>query len=540
MHLSRLIAVLLLGICAAPVTAQVTVARDANLSVDVAPDGRIAIDLRGDIWVVPGGGGDAVAVTQGLRSAQRPRWSPDASQLVYQGTVEDKQGLWLYEFASNQSRHVSAESRIDLHPAWHPDGERIIYASAQNGTGFDLWESDIATGLHWRVSHRVGDETEPAWSATGRDLLYVHHANGTWALIMRRFGQGEEVLVRSTHRISAPSWRPDGSLVTYLQETGTATTLNMVILSQPRLIRPYANREDFHAAPVSWLDRQRMFYGANGYIRQREFDAWSSQPVDFRAVLKQVVAPTVQRERPTLQWIDEPSGGLVIRAARLFDGVTHGYQFDKDIVISGGRIASVEDRADRPGQIVIDLGDVAVVPGYIDADARLPAMLAASHGPDLLTMGMTTVVADATDARELNVLWSGKETPGPRLLSGPAWQIDPQPPAELDVTAAVTTSQSTGRTSGVALPLQFRALDVAGLTGEQSLRAVGVNAAGALLADPYLGRIATGAAADLVLVDGDPLANAKDALNVVAVVRNGRFFSVSGLIDRAKAAETVE
>jgi imidazolonepropionase-like amidohydrolase len=69
---------------------------------------------------------------------------------------------------------------------------------------------------------------------------------------------------------------------------------------------------------------------------------------------------------------------------------------------------------------------------------------------------------------------------------------------------------------------------------------MGVNAAGAMLADPYLGRIATGAAADLVLVDGDPLADVGDTLHVVAVVRNGRFYSLPGLFDRAKIAESVE
>jgi imidazolonepropionase-like amidohydrolase len=83
-------------------------------------------------------------------------------------------------------------------------------------------------------------------------------------------------------------------------------------------------------------------------------------------------------------------------------------------------------------------------------------------------------------------------------------------------------------------------MQLAGLTPLQTLRGMGVNAAAALLADPYLGRIATGAAADLILVDGDPLANIHDALNVVGVVRNGRFHSVSGLLDRAKIAESVE
>jgi imidazolonepropionase-like amidohydrolase len=90
------------------------------------------------------------------------------------------------------------------------------------------------------------------------------------------------------------------------------------------------------------------------------------------------------------------------------------------------------------------------------------------------------------------------------------------------------------------LHAELRALVAARLKPEQALRAAGVNAAAALAVDPALGRIATGAVADLVFVDGDPLSNIDEALNIVAVVRNGRFFSVAGLIDRAKSASIVE
>ena len=46
--------------------------------------------------------------------------------------------------------------------------------------------------------------------------------------------------------------------------------------------------------------------------------------------------------------------------------------------------------------------------------------------------------------------------------------------------------------------------------------------------------------ADLVLVNGDPLNNIDDVLNIVAVVRNGRFFSVVRLLEQAHAADSVE
>jgi imidazolonepropionase-like amidohydrolase len=104
----------------------------------------------------------------------------------------------------------------------------------------------------------------------------------------------------------------------------------------------------------------------------------------------------------------------------------------------------------------------------------------------------------------------------------------------------VLGSKPNGLPAGLGLHAEFRALTAAGLTPEQALRAAGVNAAASLGLGLQLGRIAVGSFADLVIVDGDPLADIDDALRVVAVVRNGRFFSAIGLIDRIGESATVE
>jgi imidazolonepropionase-like amidohydrolase len=98
----------------------------------------------------------------------------------------------------------------------------------------------------------------------------------------------------------------------------------------------------------------------------------------------------------------------------------------------------------------------------------------------------------------------------------------------------VVGSKPNGLAPGLGLHAEFRALQAAGLSGEQALRAAGVNAATALGLGIQVGRIARGSVADLVIVDGDPLADVSDALNVVGVVRNGRFFSTIGLIERLR------
>ncbi len=558
-------------------SAQQAVTRGKNLSVDIAADGRVVIGLVGDIWVVPRGGGDAGRLTQGEQNASRPRWSPDGRQIAFHSTANGAHSIWVQVLGDKKARQLSVDGSFDMQPEWHPDQQRIAYARDRTGHGFDLWETDLATGLHWRLTDNPGDETEPAWSADGRDLVFVHHENDRWSIVLRRFGHPDDILVEATDRLSAPAWRPDGSLITYLRDDGDALIMEMVILSEPRLIRTYADNEDFDDAPVSWLDRHTMVYAADGRIRQRLFNSWSSSPLLFRAKLEAPrVSTPATHERRTIALVNEPQGRLIIHADRLHDGLGNTYQSARDVVIDGGRISSIEAHRDRPGEIVIDMGDLAVMPGYVDAKADLDDANDELLGPLLLSTGVTTIVVDSERAEQLNTLWSGKELPGPRVLADDgrlgediaaladsmtpgldgllqsrqatligvptslARRFAEAPTIEVGQTSMVLASHGNGLRPGLALHAELLALTAAGLEPGQALRAAGVNAAAALGADPFLGRVAVGAVADLVFVDGDPLTDIGDALRIVAVVRNGRFFSTAGLIDRAATRESVE
>ena len=561
---------------ASAVIADDTVTRGNNLAVDVANDGRLLIDLGGDAWLVPLAGGEAMPVTDSLGTLTRPRWSPDAARFLYTANVNDRHGIWIHNRIAGTSQRISRDDKLDIHPAWHPSGERLVYASDRRGSGFDLWETDLATGLHWRLSSRPGDETEPAWSANGRHLIYIHRVGDTWSLVLRLHGKPDETLVSGTDRLAGPAWRPDGSLVTYWRETPTGLALNMVILSEPRLVRRYMDGENYTAAPVSWLDKHRMFYSADGVIRQRLFNAWSSKTVPFRAAVETEPEVVVERMRRSLPRIGEPPGALVIHAQRLFDGIDGNWRHDQDIVIERGQITAVTDHLDHGDAIVIDMDDLAVLPGLVDAQARLPDDIDAGVGPLILATGVTTVVTSNTQAEHLNTIWSGKDLPGPRALAASDWPVaafsglaDSQTPGletllasrqarlleaselvarrfseppslDTGVTEIVLGSAPNGLAPGIGVHAELYALEAAGLRPEQALRTAGVNAAAALGVDPALGRVATGAVADLVFVDGDPLSDLGDTLKVVAVVRNGRFYSVAGLVERAETSETVE
>ena len=656
MRARRPATVLVALVCCEAALAQVTITEGTDINIDVAADGRIAMDLIGGIWVVPQKGGNAAPIEAGLLPAERPRWSPDGSAIVFEARSEQRSGLYLYDFASNEVRELGECRYSDRQPDWHPDGERLVFASQRHDTGFDLWELDVPTGLTWRITTLPGDEAEPAWSADGRNLVYIHHHEDRWSLVLRRFGAPDRVLVNTEERLSAPSWRPDGSLVTFARESADGVTINMVILSDPLLERVLIQEKELDVAPVAWLDRQHMLYTADGHIRRRNFNSWVSRTVPFRATVGRPVAqaPKTVPVR-NLAVVDEPAGKLVIRAARLFDGIGGGYREGLDILIDGGRISAIEPQRDRSGAVLVNMGDLTVLPGFIDGYAALPEAADERLGPVLLTFGVTTLVADLDKAESLNSRWSGTELPGPRVLAArtadaaseplpwlvtvagdmnagmeqratvegwqqqgvpvlaETWQaalgsgaslllgaaalpgspgahqyqamklaagnsepitivsgladaqtpnleallasrqagllgdeFDPvrrfsAPPQLTGGRATVVLgSKPSGLPAGLGLHAEFRALAAAGLTPEQALRAAGVNAAAALGLGLQLGRIAVGSLADLVIVDGDPLANIDATLNVVGVVRNGRFFSTIGLIDRIHANGTVE
>ena len=97
--------------CCESALAQVTLTEGSDISVDVSADGRIVMDLLGGIWILPLKGGTAAAIDAGPLPAERPRWSPDATGIVFEARSEQRSGLYLYDLASDEVRSLGDTGR---------------------------------------------------------------------------------------------------------------------------------------------------------------------------------------------------------------------------------------------------------------------------------------------------------------------------------------------------------------------------------------------------------------------------------------------
>lgn len=642
-------------LAAEAVRAQPVMTEGRELAPDVsAARGEIVINLQGDLWALPVSGGAATLLAETDAPAARPRWSPDGRQIVYQSEAGMDSRIHLHDVDSGDTTQLGVGGAFERHPAWHPSGERIVFASARADRGFDLWETDLATGLEWRLTQHPDDDVEPAWSADGRHLTWVRRGRNEWTLMLRRFGRPAEVLLRSDRPIRAPSFRPDGTLITYFHAGSEAFELRMVILSDPPLDRVLANEEGLYPAPIAWLDRNRYVYSLDSELRSRGFDEWRGRPVFFRAAPRPVPAApafrVADRALPAREAADE---ALVIRAGRVFDGLARSYREGVDVRIENGVIADITERREWDDAPVIELSSTTLLPGFIDLQSRMPPGDPERAGAALLAWGVTTIVATLPEDFDPGV-WSTETSPGPRLLaSSDTADAPPDDTADLDglpylvvadgaadardvervhrwqslgvpvyasswalarrlntylLPASTSVSgtaflEATGRPSfrretidlnahqlvstladrrthgvaalfeqrqaagleaqaprgsrrplledlrrsrqpivlgsagnglppGLSVHAEFLALASGGLANDQVLKSAGRHAAAVLGLRGRLGEISVGAKADFVLVNGDPLADIRDAGRIVAVVADGRFLSLVSLLDR--------
>jgi len=111
----------------------------------------------------------------------------------------------------------------------------------------------------------------------------------------------------------------------------------------------------------------------------------------MRAMVASLVLSVPPASTAAAQTGATPPAPVVVRAARMVDVTTGQLVQNARIVVEGDRITAVNPATLPSGARVVDLGDVTLLPGFIDSHTHLPGQI----GPDMITAPVMETDVDA-------------------------------------------------------------------------------------------------------------------------------------------------
>ncbi|CAN5580516.1 hypothetical protein BH09GEM1_BH09GEM1_43840 [soil metagenome] len=190
-----------------------------------AADGRLALSVRGDIWVrEAGASGHWTQVTSGPAWDRQPAWTRDGTAIVYTSNATGAGDL--YRVAVNQDGASSAPVRITDSP--EPDGEpsvardgTIIFARGRAGAT-KLWVHSTDGTERRFTKGDNGAERWPAWSPSDDRVAYSAVREDRTRLRVRWVvGDSDRVAVEDRDA-EHPTWSPSGDRIAFATRNGRA------------------------------------------------------------------------------------------------------------------------------------------------------------------------------------------------------------------------------------------------------------------------------------------------------------------------------
>lgn len=123
-----------------------------------------------------------------VSSIKDPAWSPDGRYIALSGLRNGSSDLYVYDTETSSVRQLTDDWQADFQPTWHPDGQRLVFAtergeesSLENLTysPFVLAEFDLESNRITILNPFPGSkQINPQFAPDGENVFFISDVNG--------------------------------------------------------------------------------------------------------------------------------------------------------------------------------------------------------------------------------------------------------------------------------------------------------------------------------------------------------------------------
>lgn len=243
------------------------------LGLSLSPDEKTVATTRAgssvgvsSLWLYDAIRGAESRLTLGVGAVSSPVFSPDGARVVFAGAINGSSVPELYEKAigGGPEKVILKDGGSKFPSDWSLDGRYMVYTEIDPKTGADIWilpdPSNPSTGRKPVPFLRTPfTESEGKISPDGHWIAYTSDESGRYEVYVRPFPAGEGKWQVSTRGGMEPAWRRDGRELYYLE--GLPPRLRVMAVAFAAGARP----------PVGAPQRLYEFHGNTRLPRANQF-----------------------------------------------------------------------------------------------------------------------------------------------------------------------------------------------------------------------------------------------------------------------------
>ena len=511
-----------------------------------ADDGTVFVAALGDLWEVDADGRLRRQLTNDPYVDAMPALSPDERSLAF---VSDRGGslqVWRLDLESKRVRQLTQENGVALNPRWVDGGTAIEYAAAAHAATplftskrMPSKGSSAVTADTTATNARNNGNAPPVLPLTWQQFVPQGRRIIRAGRIFDGLGPGylieHEIVIEGDRIVAVRPWTNEGD--SGVDGDGDAH----IIDARSRTVLPGLIDMSITQARLGdeRLGRKYLGYGVTTI---REAVTHPEEAIERRESWS-----SGRRIGPRLLLASGPcsEASADIDAALGYDTVSIGIchsdgEDDRAAMIAAIHAAGVSARAGEPlPDILLGANEARLPSSYLAGNehfAIVAGQLGTTVTSNLAPIGLPLLINDG----ELTGSWQYQElfTHAEHRWYEGGWKLRDTDRRRrrnaLRARTGVLTAAVGGGARlvigsdaplvppGLGLHAELRLLTEAGLQPFEVLRMATLDAGRALGARDRLGIIKPGAFADLVIVDGDPLRNVRDAAKVWATIAGGR------------------